>query len=207
MKTFKSRLLGIILFSIFLINCDNSNKNNQENDNKALDTITKDLDTSLQKQNSDISISEEEAYVRMEAFINNNLNKYADYGIVEEISATGGYYNSDNKLDYFYTVNFYPGGDYVFLANFYYDSESDEISELLLKDAPNEINGIFSNEVKKGVIYGNANVFYGFSPEIMASRLIDVKFTIQGQNIELDKSFKSDYERALNEIKTELGSY
>jgi hypothetical protein len=135
------------------------------------------------------SLTLEQAKQRMKAFLKENKRKYKDYGTMEGNDLIGGNYTKDGALDYFYTVNFYPGGDYVYPTHFLYDSETDAIRELELGKGPDAFQHIVVKKITEGKLFGNAVIWSAFSGEHAASKDVKAEFTIDGNKINVDPKF------------------
>jgi len=156
------------------------------------------------QENPVISLSKNEAEVRIRKFLKENSKIYADYGGLEGVYLVGGNYTQDGLEDYFYTVDFYPGGDFIYSTHFFYYSEQDEILELKMSKSIEFVKSIDVKEMKQGKLIGEANIWSAFSGEHMASRTVKAEFMIDDKKINCDKKYLSALSKAQKEINVEL---
>jgi len=150
-------------------------------------------------------LTENEAKEKLRAYIRKNKGKYNDYGEIQGIDVIGGNYTNDGVIDYFYSVGFFPGGDYVHTTHFIYESDTEIIRELEI-DKSNSLH-YFSNiepkELKEGMIVGEAFFFDG-DGETGVSKTIDAEFFIQGDKITFDKKYIGKFKKAQEQIDREM---
>ena len=149
-------------------------------------------------------MTKSESITRLRQFIKKNTKKYADYGEIEDIISVGGNYSDDGVLDYLFTVNFYPGGDYIHPINFYYDSELDEFKELTLSTPLALLNNINAKEIKPEKIIGTGELFGAFDGEHSAVRSVKAEFSINGSKIVCENSFLPKFKKAQKDLAKEL---
>jgi hypothetical protein len=178
--------------------------------NEKLDPKTSQTDTTTAQVSTKtieepiISLTLEEAKQRMRAFLKENKRKYIDYGTVEENYLMSGNYTKDGALDYFYTVHFYPGGDFIYPTHFFYDSEKDAIRELELGKGPDAFQHIVVKKITEGKLFGNAVIWSAFSGEHAASKDVKAEFTIDGNKINVDPKFFPALYNAEKKVLQEL---
>ena len=194
-----------IVVSLTISACGNSEKNNEQKVEPQSETSENTETTSP----SDVapkkaSMTKAESISKLKAYLRSNTKKYADYGEIEDIISVGGNYSDDGVLDYLFTVNFYPGGDYIDPTNFYYDSELDEFKELTLSTPLALLNNINAKEIKKGKIIGTGELYDAFDGEHSAVRSVKAEFSINGSKIVCEKSFLPKFKKAQKDIAKEL---
>lgn len=151
-----------------------------------------------------ISLSPEEAKQRMQSFLKENKKKYKDYGTVEENYFVSGNFTKDGALDYFYTLSFYPGGDFIYPTHFFYDSEKDAIRELTLGKGPDSFQHVDIKKVTEGKLSGNAIIWSAFSGEHFASRDVKAEFTIDENKLNVVPKFLPNLYSAEKKVLQEL---
>lgn len=194
-----------IVVSLTISACGNSEKNNKQKVEPQTETsenteITSPSDAAPKK----VSMTKAESISKLRAYLRANTKKYVDYGEIEDIISVGGNYSDDGVLDYLFTVNFYPGGDYIDPTNFYYDSELDEFKELTLSAPLSLLNNINAKEIKKGKIIGTGELYDAFDGEHSAVRSVKAEFSINGSKIVCEKSFLPKFKKAQKDIAKEL---
>jgi hypothetical protein len=151
-----------------------------------------------------ISLTKKEALARMKAFLKENSRKYKEYGEVQDMSTLGGSYSKDGALDYFYSVNFYQGGDYAYITHFFYESEQDKIRELDFSKISESLSWVTVDKLTEGKAIGSANLWSPFSGEHDASSSFNAEFTIDGNKINFDKKYLPKFKKAEKEIASKL---
>ena len=194
-----------IVVSLTISACGNSEKNNEQKVEPQSETsenteTTSPSDAAPKKA----SMTKAESISKLKDYLRSNTKKYADYGEIEDIISVGGNYSDDGVLDYLFTVNFYPGGDYIHPTNFYYDSELDEFKELTLSAPLSLLNNINAKEIKKGKIIGTGELFDAFDGEHSAIRSVKAEFSINGSKIVCENSFLPKFKKAQKDIAKEL---
>ena len=194
-----------IVVSLTISACGNSEKNNEQKVEPQSETsenteTTSPSDAAPKKA----SMTKAESISKLKAYLRANTKKYADYGEIEDIISVGGNYSDDGVLDYLFTVNFYPGGDYIHPTNFYYDSELDEFKELTLSTPLSLLNNINAKEIKQGKIIGTGELFDAFDGEHSAVRSVKAEFSINGSKIVCKNSYLPKFKKAQKEIAKEL---
>jgi hypothetical protein len=183
----KITFIFILAIASALFSCGGSNEKADPKTSQTDTTTAQVSKKTIEKPIINLSLGQ--AKQRMKAFLKENKQKYKDYGTVEDNYLIGGNYTKDGALDYFYTVNFYPGGDYVYPTHFLYDSEKDAIRELELGKGPNAFQHIVVKRITEGKIFGNAVIWSAFSGEHAASKDVKAEFTIDGNKINVDPKF------------------
>jgi hypothetical protein len=195
----KSNLAWFFSFVVLLFfGCSNSQNaiEDEIEDEILVEDIFQDLTV--------VNLTKSEAESRIRIFLKENAKKYADYGEVEGISLISGYYTHDEALDYFYTVNFYPGGDFIYPTHFFYDSQQDKVRELKMSKTIEFVNSIDVKEVLRGKLVGEASVWGALSGEHMASRSVKAEFVIEDNKINCEKKFMPALNKANKEVEKEL---
>jgi hypothetical protein len=195
-------ITGLVL-SLSTLSCSEK-KSKTEDQNVIKNTEAKTEIDTISETPKIASMTKSESIDKLKQFLKKNSKKYNDYGEIEEIKSTGGDYNGDGVLDFIYTVNFYPGGDYIHPSNFYYDSKKGEFSELTLSTPLKILNNINANEIKEGKISGTAELFSAFDGEHSAIRSVNAEFTVKDSKIFCDKSFLPKFKKAEKSIQKEL---
>ena len=198
----KLTLSGLIL-SLTTLSCSENGSNTKEK------SVLKNMEAKTEVETITetpkiASMTKSESITRLRQFIKKNTKKYVDYGEIEDIISTGGNYSDDGVLDYLFTVNFYPGGDYIHPTNFYYDSELDEFRELTLSTPLALLNNINAKEIKPGKIIGTGELFDAFDGEHSAVRSVKAEFSMNGSKIVCENSFLPKFKKAQKEIAREL---
>jgi hypothetical protein len=198
----KLTLSGLIL-SLTTLSCSENGSNTKEK--SVLKNTEAKIEVKTITETPKIaSMTKSESITRLRQFIKKNTKKYVDYGEIEDIISTGGNYSDDRVLDYLFTVNFYPGGDYIHPTNFYYDSELDEFRELTLSTPLSLLNNINAKEIKPGKIIGTGELFDAFDGEHSAVRSVKAEFSINGSKIVCENSYLPKFKKAQKEIAKEL---
>jgi hypothetical protein len=178
---------------------------NESADQKTAQTDTLSAEVSTKTiEEPIVSLSMEQAKERKKAILKANNRKYKDYGTVEENDLIAGNYTKDGALDYFYTVHFYPGGDFVYPTHFFYDSQKDAIRELELGKGPNAFQHIVVKKITEGKLYGNAVIWSAFSGEHTASKEVKAEFTIDGNKVNVVPTFLPALNKAEKKVLQEL---
>ena len=194
-----------IVVSLTISACGNSEKNNEQKVEPQLKTSENTETTgSSDAAPKKVNMTKAESISKLRAYLRANTKKYADYGEIEGIISVEGNYSDDGVLDYLFTVNFYPGGDYIDPTNFYYDSELDEFKELTLSTPLALLNNINAKEIKKGKIIGTGELYDAFDGEHSAVRSVKAEFSINGSKIVCEKSFLPKFKKAQKDIAKEL---
>ncbi len=150
--------------------------------------------------------TKEEAKEMMEAFLRKNSSKYDFYGEFQDLEIVSGDYTNDGVLDYFFDVYFYPGGDYVYVTHFFYESDLNQIRELSIQNATDFFKNIYVKKINQAKIIGSAHLWSAFSGEHFAVRHVEAEFRIQGDKIVFDDKYIPKFLEAENEISAELDS-
>jgi hypothetical protein len=191
---------ALILLTIFLVSCNNTSKQVETKENSEKDSLTE----KKEESKPIVSLSKKEALDRMKAFLKENSKKYKDYGEVQDMSTVGGNYSTDGALDYFYSVNFYAGGDYAYITHFFYDSDQDKIRELEFSKISESLSSVTVDKLTEGKAIGSANLWSAFSGEHDASSSFNAEFTIDGNKINFDKKYAPKFKKAEKEIAGKL---
>lgn len=106
-----------LLVVMSLNSCGGSEKPNTTNNNTKKDTLTVKNEITEPEEKPVVSLTEKEAERRMKTFLKENSKKYE--GEFQDMDLIGGNYTKDGALDYFYNVQLYPGGDFVYTTHFF----------------------------------------------------------------------------------------
>jgi hypothetical protein len=203
----KKQILNLclsLLVGISLNSCGGSEEPKTTVNNTKKDTLTVKNEITEPEEKPVVSLTEKEAEKRMKTFLKENSKKYKDYGEFQDMDLVGGNYTKDGALDYFYNVNFYPGGDYVYTTHFFYESDQDKIRELSINKASDFMKNIDVKKITEGKLIGSANLWNAFSGEHSASRSVNAEFTIEGNKIYFDPKYLPKFKKAEKEISSEL---
>ena len=194
-----SLLVGIVLNS-----CGGSDESKTTENNTKKDSLTVKNEIPEPEDKPVVSLTEKEAEKRMKTFLKENSRQYKDYGEFQDMDLVGGNYTKDGALDYFYNVNFYPGGDYVYTTHFFYESDQDKIRELNINKATDFMKNIDVKKITEGKLIGSANLWNAYGIQIDASRTVNAEFTIEGNKIYFDPKYVPKFKKAEKEISIEL---
>ena len=194
----------VFLGGITLNSCGGSEEKNSAENKTKKGTATVKNEKVEEESKPIVSLSKKEALDRMKAFLKDNRKKYSDFGEVQDMTAVGGNYSKDGALDYFYTVDFYPGGDFIYPSHFFYESDQNKIRELSINKATDFMKSIDVKEIIEGKLIGSANLWNAFSGEHVASRSVNAEFTIDGNKIYFDNKYISKFKKGEKEIASEL---
>ncbi len=198
-------IFSSIVVTLTISACGNSEKNNEQKaEPKSKTSENTETTGSSDAAPKKASMTKDESLRKLRSYLRANTKKYADYGEIEDIISVGGNYSDDGVLDYLFTVNFYPGGDYIHPTNFYYDSELDEFKELTLSSPLSLLNNINAKEIKQGKIIGTGELFDAFDGEHSAIRSVKAEFSINGSKIVCENSYLPKFKKAQKEIAREL---
>ena len=203
----KKQILNLslsLLVGMSLNSCGGAEKPKSTVNNTKKDTLTVKNEITEPEEKPVVSLTEKEAEKRMKTFLKENSKKYKDYGEFQDMDLVGGNYTKDGALDYFYNVNFYPGGDYVYTTHFFYESDQDKIRELSINKASDFMKNIDVKKITEGKLIGSANLWNAFSGEHSASRSVNAEFTIEGNKIYFDPKYLPKFKKAEKEISSEL---
>jgi hypothetical protein len=203
MKKIISSISAITFIGSLLVSCGDSTEKKTSENKPEKDTLTVEQKAEPEEKPV-VSLTKKEAEERMKAFLKENRRKYSDYGEFQDMDLIGGNYTTDGATDYFYSVNFYPGGDYVYTTHFFYESEQDKIRELSINKATDFMKSIDVKEITEGKLIGSADLWSAFSGEHSASRSVNAEFTIEGSKICYDKKYLPKFKKAEKEISNEL---
>jgi hypothetical protein len=161
---------------------------------------------SKSQENQTIGLTQEEAEFRMREFLNENTQKYKNYGELETINLIGGNYTKDGVHDYFYNIRFWGGGDYVSTSYFFYDSEQDKIRELTKgMEIDDYMVNININEIIEGKLIGSFDLWKILGGEDNVDlRTFNSEFTIEENLIIVEKKHQSLFKDAKKEISNGL---
>lgn len=190
-----------LLVVMSLNSCGGSEKPNTTNNNTKKDTLTVKNEITEPEEKPVVSLTEKEAEKRMKTFLKENSKKYE--GEFQDMDLIGGNYTKDGALDYFYNVQLYPGGDFVYTTHFFYESDQDKIRELNINSATDFMKNIDVKKITEGKLVGSAYFFTtGFQRD--AFRSVNAEFTIEGNKIYFDPKYLPKFKKAEKEISSEL---
>jgi hypothetical protein len=192
-------IFGVFIFAVVhIISCGGANNNTMES------ASSRDSPLSSKSANSPFSLTKDEANKRMQSFLQENHEKYSNYGEVQEIELTGGNYTSDGVLDYFCVVHFYPGGDWVYPLNFFYESDKDKVRELTFGNGPEILKTIALDNISERRLKGKAIMWLATSGVDFAKREIDAEFIIEGNKVFVNIKYLPLLSKGEKEILKEL---
>lgn len=202
----KASLFLSVFFLIMLLlsSCDDSGtKVKTEENNKERISLNKDNKRD-EATIPVVNLSKKEALELIKAFIKENPKKYSEYGDLQDITTIGGNYSKEGAVDYFYTIDFYPGGDFVYPTHFFYNSESKKILELSMLKSIDFIRSIEVKEIKQGKLIGTAIIWGALSGEHVAFKSVKAEFKLDGDKITCDKKFLPLFKKAQKDVQNEL---
>ena len=193
-----------LLVGMSLNSCGGPEEPKTTENNTKKDSLTVKNEITEAEEKPVVSLTEKEAEKRMKTFLKENLRKYKDYGEFQDMDFVGGNYTKDGALDYFYNVQFYPGGDFVYTTHFFYESDQDKIRELNINKATDFMKNIDVKKITEGKLIGSANLWNAYGIQIDASRTVNAEFTIEGNKIYFDPKYVPKFKKAEKEISIEL---
>lgn len=202
-------IASLIFIIITMIRCGDGSKKEMQTKNKTeKDPLVASNETKVPEVKTIVSLTNKEARARMELFLKENRRIYQEMGDVEEIIVVGGDYSNDGALDYFFTVGFFAGGDFVTHHSFFFESDLDKIRELNVNIAGvNCYNTIYAKKITEGMITGVVDLWNAASADNFATRSVKAEFSIIGNKIKIDKKFVPKLKKAEVEIESELEKY
>lgn len=193
--------LSCIACLLFFSCANDQNQSNLDQENMQSPVQDQTKETS---QIQPVSLTKTEAEKLMRNFLKENSKTYKDYGEIQDLFLVSGNYNNDDKLDFFYTINFYPGGDFIYPTHFFYNSMLDNIQELKMNKTIEFIQSIDVTDINLGKLLGSASIWNAISGEHIASRSVKAEFTIEGNKISCDNKYMPAFKKAQKEIDKEL---
>jgi hypothetical protein len=191
-----------LLVGMALNSCGGSEDPKTTENNTKKDSLTVKNEITEAEEKPVVSLTEKEAEKRMKTFLKENSRKYE--GEFQDMDLVGGNYTKDGALDYFYNVQFYPGGDFVYTTHFFYESDQDKIRELKINKATDFMKNIDVKKISEGKLIGSAHLWSAFSGEHDAYRSVNAEFTIEGNKIYFDPKYVPKFKKAEKEISSEL---
>ena len=191
-----------LLVGMSLNSCGGSEDPKTTENNTKKDSLTVKNEITEAEEKPVVSLTEKEAEKRMKAFLKENSRKYE--GEFQDMDLVGGNYTKDGALDYFYNVQFFPGGDFVYTTHFFYESDQDKIRELNINKATDFMKNIDVKKITEGKLTGSAKLWNAFGIENDASRSVNAEFTIEGNKIYFDPKYLPKFKKAEKEISSEL---
>jgi hypothetical protein len=191
-----------LLVGMALNSCGGSEDPKTTENNTKKDSLTVKNEITEAEEKPVVSLTEKEAEKRMKTFLKENSRKYE--GEFQDMDLVGGNYTKDGALDYFYNVQFYPGGDFVYTTHFFYESDQDKIRELSINKATDFMKNIDVKKISEGKLIGSAHLWSAFSGEHDAYRSVNAEFTIEGNKIYFDPKYVPKFKKAEKEISSEL---
>jgi len=201
----KKQILNLclsLLVGMALNSCGGSEEPKITENNTKKDSLTVKNEITEAEEKPAVSLTEKEAEKRMKTFLKENSRKYE--GEFQDMDLVGGNYTKDGALDYFYNVQFYPGGDFVYTTHFFYESDQDKIRELNINKATDFMKNIDVKKISEGKLIGSAHLWSAFSGEHDAYRSVNAEFTIEGNKIYFDPKYVPKFKKAEKEISSEL---
>lgn len=194
MKTTFYPLMTVITVSLFLFSCVN------DEEKKAIKSAETNVDTTsvVTKEQKNLTKSEAEAMVK--TYVKENKKKYSSLGKAVEFATVGGDYDGDKFTDYLITVSFHNGeSEFYDPVYFYFNSVSEELSELKLSRSKGYINWITFKSITKGSISTEASVWHDFVGE----RAFKCTATIEGNQLVIPKSAMVKAEKLYDDLQLE----
>jgi hypothetical protein len=204
MKISKLLSIGLLFAGLYMVSCGDSSDKALDKSKEKKEPVATKKGMKDESKKPIASLTKKEAEAKMKLFLKENSRKYKDYGAFEDMELIGGNFNSDGATDYFYKVNFYPGGDFVYPTHFIFDSEVNEIRELKLSNASAYLHSVDAKSLSDGKIIGSAFIWHALGIELEAYRSVNAEFTIDGNKINYDKKYLAKFKKAEKEINLEL---
>lgn len=191
---FKSFISAACIVSVFFIS------NSCESSSSQSEAIGE-SESSNGAQNPNLrNLSDVEAMTLIQEFLRIEQESDEYYGEIEDITLYKGDYNGNNVFDFFYRVEVYPGGDYVYALHYFYDSNADKIVVVEGPSEPKSFYGVYDLEIEPGKIEGTLELFSAFSGEHSVMLEEKGSFTIVEDRIVLNEKSLS----ALKKLDSEL---
>jgi hypothetical protein len=204
MKISKLFSIGLLIGGLYVVSCGDSSDKELDKSKEKKEPVATKKGMKDESKKPIVSLTKKEAETKMKSFLKENARKYKEYGEFEDMELVGGNFNSDGATDYFYKVNFYPGGDFVYPTHFIFDSEVNEIRELKLSNASAYLHSVDAKSVADGKIIGSGFVWHALGMDLEAYRSVNAEFTIDGNKINYDKKYLTKFKKAEKEINLEL---
>jgi hypothetical protein len=200
--------LPFIVITIALSSCSSAPDKN-ENDNKSNDTKNVKEEKSLPQEVKKVSKTKDEVLSLVKDYIKKNKRKLSIEGEIQEYLCVSGDYSGDELNDFFVTVVYYPGGDFLYREYFFYSSEKEEVNVLKIgktldKSVHENINSINVKRIEKGKIVGKAFLMMAFNVEEDFTADVPCTFTIENNKILIDKTHSKAFNRANKRILTQF---
>ena len=199
--TMKKNVLIFANVIFLLFSCSNETKKVEATENNQKDTLTaavKEIKPEIKK-----SLTDSEALKLIKEFIKKNPAKFKDLGEVEDYDVKAGDYNGDGVNDFYFTVNFYPGGDFIYPQNFYYNSEKEQITDLKVSNGSDMIFNVEVLKMDKDIMHGAVVVWTAFSGEDSFMETVKCDFKIIGNKIIIEPAFLKAIKRAEKKVNDE----
>jgi hypothetical protein len=204
----KNTLLVIIILTIFItISCDNSTKTDEGVVKTEIIPTTDSLkkDSIITEDPKVKSMTDTEAEKLFKTFLKSNSTLYEDKGELQELEVKGGDYTGDNITDFFYKANFYPdGADVTYPINFFYDSEKNQIIELVNGNGSDLMYGFTAIKIENGLIKGKVYLYTAINVEYAAGEFVKCDFKIIDKKIMIEKSYLKSIEKSAVKITKKL---
>jgi hypothetical protein len=163
----------------------------------------------LPSEEKKTSKTKDEVLTLVKDYIKKNKRKLSIEGEIQEYLCVGGDYSGDGLNDFFVTVTYFPGGDFVYPEYFFYSSDSEEVSVLkvansLDKSVHENIHWIQAKRIEKGKVIGKALLMMAWSVEEDFNAEVPCSFAIENNKIVIDKSHSQAFNRANKRIVTQF---
>jgi hypothetical protein len=155
------------------------------------------------------SKTKDEVLALVKDYIKKNKRKLSIEGEIQDYVCVGGDYSGDGLTDFFVTVTYYPGGDFVYPEYFFYSSDADEVNALkvantLDKSVHENIHWIHAKRLEKGKIVGKAFLMMAWNMEEDFNADVPCSFAIENNKIVINKLHRQAFNRANKQIVTQF---
>jgi len=197
----------LVALCFTLFSCSSA-PDKKEIDSKSPDSKNVKEEKPLPKEEKKVSKTKEEVLALVKDYIKKNKRKLSIEGEIQEYLCISGDYSGDELNDFFVTVVYYPGGDFVYREYFFYSSDNDEVNVLKIgktldKSVHENINSINAQRIEKGKIVGKAFLMISFNVEEDFTADVPCTFTIDNNKILIDKTHSKAFNRANKRILTQ----
>lgn len=204
-----SRTVSLFLLVLLsLTACTPATEKNGKDKDTSKPTVVnseKPLPPEVKKTNK----TKDEVLALVKYYIKKNKRKLSIEGEIQDYVCVGGDYSGDGLTDFFVTVTYYPGGDFVYPEYFFYSSDAEEVNVLTLansldKSVHENIHWIHAKRLDKGKILGNAFLMKVWNVEEDFTADVPCSFAIENNKIVIDKSHRQAFNRANKRIVTQF---
>jgi hypothetical protein len=200
--------LPLLALCLTLSSCS-STPDKKENDTKRSESKNVKEEKALPKEEKKVSKTKEEVLALVKDYIKKNKRKLSIEGEIQEYLCISGDYSGDELNDFFVTVVYYPGGDFLYREYFFYSSDNEDVNVLktgktLDKSVHENINSINAQRIEKGKIVGKAFLMKSFNVEEDFTADVPCSFTIDNNKILIEKTHSKAFNRANKRILTQF---